>query len=217
MRDSWRSLYSRSVFRVKSPGLSSMSLWHSGQRSIRLPTSLMSAGRGPSRPRGPATLKATIWAICAKLPSVRVTWCSSRYLLQPSNSQRPPARTKSRSRVRDDMRRVSTITTGGSSLGCTRRAVLLVCLRAFRLCMLVVTMLYNSFSVSRRCVQISQKILECQLPIICLWIILLQSNPGDGAIHVKYAGQCILGLGALGTIQRFSAERSTIYEEGEQG
>lgn len=113
------------------------------------------------------------------------------------------------------MRRVCTSATGGFSLGCTRRAALLFCLRALFLCMLVVTKLRNSFSVSRHCVQISQKNLECQLPIICLWIILLQSNPGNGAIHVKYAGQCILGVGALGTIQRFSAERSTIYEEGE--
>lgn len=84
-------------------------------------------------------------------------------------------------------RRVCTSATGGLSLGCTRRAALLFCLRAF-LCMLAVTKLLNSFSVSRHCVQISQKNLECQLPIICLWIILLESNPGNGAIHVKYAG-----------------------------
>jgi hypothetical protein len=76
---------------------------------MRFSTLLIPAGRFES-PRGPSLLKATMWAICAKFPSVEVTWCSSKYSLQPSNSHRPPARTKRRSRSKSLILRVTSIT-----------------------------------------------------------------------------------------------------------
>jgi hypothetical protein len=68
-------------------------------------------GRRRTRPRGPSGRKATMCATCAKLPSVRVTGCSIRYRGQPSNSHRPPARTKRTNRVKPGMPR-RTRTTG---------------------------------------------------------------------------------------------------------
>src|SRR5258705_1410044 len=73
-----------------------MSLWHSGHRSIKLSTELMSSGLAPSFPRDPSSLKATMCACWEKFPSFSVSGCSKRYSLHPANSQRPPERAAKR-------------------------------------------------------------------------------------------------------------------------
>src|SRR6266851_5319045 len=79
---------------------------------MRFSTALTSFAESRFTPRGPCGLKATMCAICAKLPSVRVKLWRRRYLLWPSNSQRPPARTKRRNRVMAWIDRDGTEVTG---------------------------------------------------------------------------------------------------------
>src|SRR6266478_1782848 len=54
-------------------------------------------------------------AICAKFPSVSVTWCSRRNLLQPSNSHLPPALTK---RIKRESGGIFRTATTGEAAGC---------------------------------------------------------------------------------------------------
>jgi len=92
--------------------------------------SLTSLGLSASFPRGPSGLNATICAIWAKFPSVRVKWCSVRSRLHPSNSHRPPARANSSRRVRGRRSDRLTLTTG-APVETTRRLVFLA--DAFRI------------------------------------------------------------------------------------